>query len=77
VQSTRNTSIRTRKTLGEDSLVNSMSREERGEVPDGMADVIHYESPERPALWHSVGPKKAPDAPISGQGGNPQPRSGS
>ncbi|MGY3404259.1 hypothetical protein ACVWZV_000372 [Bradyrhizobium sp. GM5.1] len=40
MQSTRKTSIRTRKTLGEDSLVYSMSREERGEAPGGMAGII-------------------------------------
>jgi hypothetical protein len=44
VHSTRKTSIRTRKTLGEDSFVYSMSMAERGEAPDGMAGIIHYEA---------------------------------
>ena len=35
-----NTAIRKRKMRGEESLVYSMSREERGEAPGGMAGII-------------------------------------
>ena len=38
--STRNTSIRTRKIRGEDSLVSSISIAEREEGPEGIAGVI-------------------------------------
>src|SRR2546430_269333 len=38
--STRNTSIRTRKIRGEDSLLSSISMSERAEGPEGIACVI-------------------------------------
>ena len=42
--STRNTSIRTRKIRGEDSLLSSISMSEREEWPEGIAGVIRCES---------------------------------
>src|ERR1700687_5124205 len=44
-QSTRNTSIRTRKMRGEDSLLSSISIAEREGEPEGIADVIRCEEP--------------------------------
>ena len=43
--STRNTSIRTRKIRGEDSLLSSISISERAEGPEGIAGVIRCEKP--------------------------------
>src|SRR5664279_5415288 len=43
--STRNTSIRTRKIRGEDSLLSSISISEREEDPEGIAGVIRCEKP--------------------------------
>src|SRR5260370_35178457 len=43
--STRNTSIRTRKIRGADSLVSSISIAEREEEPEGIDDVIRCEEP--------------------------------
>src|SRR5882757_4026274 len=43
--STRNTSIRTRKIRGEDSLVSSISIAEREEEPEAIDDVIRCEEP--------------------------------
>src|SRR3954470_1067490 len=49
--STRNTSIRTRKIRGEDSLLSSISISEREEGPEGIASVIRYEKPR----WRQYG----------------------
>src|SRR6185312_16790183 len=43
--STRNTSIRTRKIRGEDSLLSSISISEREEGPEGIGGCIRYEKP--------------------------------
>src|SRR5580704_2390071 len=55
-QSTRNTSIRTRKIRGEDSLVSSMSMAEREEPAGILISVAGNRS--EATLWHSGGGKK-------------------
>src|SRR5579883_784504 len=56
--STRNTSMRTRKILGEDSLLRSISMAERAEEPEGML-ISMTRNRFHAALWHSGGWKKA------------------
>src|SRR3989440_2936893 len=57
--STRNTSIRTRKIRGEDSLLSSISIAEREEEPEGitMSSIARNRCP-GPPIWHSGAGKK-------------------
>src|SRR5919106_3173409 len=58
--STRNTSIRTRKIRGEDSLLSSISISEREEGPEGICGVSSgYEKARWRPIWHSGLEKKA------------------
>src|SRR5215212_9318126 len=65
--STRNTSIRTRKILGEDSLLSSISISEREEGPEGIGGCIRYEKPSWGTNMAQRAGEKSWEAAISGR----------
>src|SRR5215204_1147162 len=65
--STRNTSIRTRKIRGEDSLLSSISISEREEGPEGICGCIRYEKPSWGTNMAQRAGEKSWEAAISGR----------